>query len=95
MPIDFRRTADCRHGVKTKLDRTRRSLWCESWEPGAKPHQQSRAELPDGAAKLLTLLLPASGQVLGKGVTSSTNAVLHSWLQPREIIDWLEAMARG
>jgi hypothetical protein len=27
------------------------------------------------------LLHPASGQVLVKGVTSSTNAVLHSWLQ--------------
>lgn len=55
----------------------------ESWEPEAHPHQQSHEYLPDGTAKLLTLLHPASGQVLIKGVTSSTNAVLHSWLQPQ------------
>ena len=53
----------------------------QSWEAEAHPHQQSHEYLRDGTAKLLTLLHPASGQVLIKGVTSSTHAVLHSWLQ--------------
>ena len=35
----------------------------------------------EGTAKLLTLFHPASGQVRVKGVTSSTNEVLHSWLK--------------
>jgi hypothetical protein len=70
-------------------------LWCQdeagpfsttpydgaSWEPECQPARQAHQYLPDGTAKLLTLLHPASGQVRVKGVTSSTNVVLHSWLQ--------------
>jgi hypothetical protein len=70
-------------------------LWCQdeagpfttapydgvSWEPVGQPARQAHEYLPDGTAKLLTLLHPASGQVRVKGVTSSTNVVLHAWLQ--------------
>ena len=53
----------------------------ESWQQAGKPQQQSHEYLPDGTAKLLTLFHPTSGQVVVKGVTSSTNTVLHGWLQ--------------
>jgi hypothetical protein len=53
----------------------------QSWQQQEKPQQQSHEYLPDGTAKLLTLFCPASGQVVAKGVTSSSNRVLHSWLQ--------------
>ena len=70
-------------------------LWCQdeagpfttapyagdSWEVAGQPARQAHEYLPDGTAKLLTLLHPATGQVRVKGVTSSTNVVLHSWLQ--------------
>jgi hypothetical protein len=70
-------------------------LWCQdeagpfsttpyagvSWEVEGQPARQAHEYLPDGTAKLLTLLHPASGQVRVKGVTSSTNVVVHSWLQ--------------
>jgi len=35
----------------------------------------------NGTAKLLTLFEPSSGQLRVKGVTSTTNAVLHPWLK--------------
>lgn len=35
----------------------------------------------NGTAKLLTLCCPGSGEVRARGVTHSTNAVLHPWLQ--------------
>lgn len=41
------------------------------------PHEYERG----GTAKLLTLLHPATGQVRVQGVISSSNAVLHPWLQ--------------
>ena len=70
-------------------------LWCQdeagpfptmpydgaSWEMEGQPARQAHEYLPDGTAKLLTLLHPATGQVRVKGVTSSTNLVLHAWLQ--------------
>jgi hypothetical protein len=71
-------------------------LWCQdeagsftttpydgaSWEVEGQPARQAHEYLPNGTAKLLTLLHPASGQVRVKGVTSSTNnVVLHTWLQ--------------
>jgi hypothetical protein len=70
-------------------------LWCQdeagpytttpyagaSWEREGHPARRSHEYLPNGTAKLLTLLHPASGQVRVKGVTSSTNTVLHRWLQ--------------
>lgn len=37
--------------------------------------------MPEGTVKLLTLFCPSSGQVVVKGVTSSSNAVLHAWLK--------------
>jgi hypothetical protein len=45
--------------------------------PTQQPHEYSR----DGTAKLLTLFHPATGQLRVKGVTSTTNAVLHAWLK--------------
>lgn len=70
-------------------------LWCQdeagpfttapyaggSWEVEGQAARQAHEYLPDGTAKLLTLLHPANGQVQVQGVTSSTNAVLHSWLK--------------
>jgi DDE superfamily endonuclease len=70
-------------------------LWCQdeagpfttepyagtSWQPEGHPSRQPHEYLPDGTAKLLTLLHPTSGQVRVKGVRSTTNAVLHAWLK--------------
>jgi hypothetical protein len=52
-----------------------------TWEAEGHPARQAHEYLPEGTAKLLTLLHPASGQVRVKGVRSSTNAVLHAWLK--------------
>jgi hypothetical protein len=70
------------------------AVWCEdeagpyqaipqpgsSWQPLGQPVIQPHEYIRQGTAKMLTLLHPASGVVRVKGVTSSTNAVLHSWL---------------
>jgi hypothetical protein len=61
-----------------------------SWQRQGQPARQAHEYLPDGTAKLLTLLHPASGQVRVKGVTSSTNVVLHAWLKAE-----LTAMVAG
>ena len=52
-----------------------------SWQPEGQPARQPHEYIRAGTAKLLTLFHPASGQVRVKGVTSSTNAVLHGWLK--------------
>jgi len=44
-----------------------------SWEPQSQPARQGHEYLPDGTAKLLTLLHPMTGHVRAKGVSSSTN----------------------
>jgi hypothetical protein len=41
------------------------------------PHEYIR----NGTAKMLTLFHPASGEVRVKGVTQSTNAILHPWIK--------------
>jgi hypothetical protein len=51
--------------------------WRPSAQPARYPHEYVRA----GTAKQLTLFCPATGEVRVKGVTSSTNAVLHPWLK--------------
>jgi hypothetical protein len=70
-------------------------LWCQdeagpfttepydgtTWQPEGHPSRQPHEYLPDGTAKLLTLLHPTSGQVRVKGVRSTTNVVLHAWLK--------------
>jgi len=43
--------------------------------------RQSHEYHRNGTAKMLTLFHPADGQVRVKGVTRTTNAVLHPWLQ--------------
>jgi hypothetical protein len=59
-----------------------------SWQgrmcPKRYPHEYPR----DGTAKLLTLFHPATGQVRVKGVTRTTNVVLHGWLK-QELTDIL------
>lgn len=52
-----------------------------SWKPIGQPRCQPHEYLRAGTAKLLTLLHPTTGGVRVKGVTHSTNAVLHPWLQ--------------
>lgn len=63
----------------------------ESWQPAGHPVRQPHGYVRQGTAKLLTLFHPVDGQVRVKGVTSSSNAVLHPWLkeQLREILDQL------
>ena len=70
-------------------------LWCQdeagpystkpyagtAWVPQGRPLRQDHEYLPNGTAKLLTLLQPSTGTVLVKGVTSATNAVIHPWLK--------------
>ncbi len=51
------------------------------WQPEGQPARQPHEYLRNGTAKLLTLFHPADGQVRVRGVTSSSNAVLHGWLK--------------
>jgi hypothetical protein len=51
------------------------------------PHEYIR----NGTTKLLTLFEPKSGQLRVKGVTSTTNAVLHPWMKA-ELSAILEAL---
>ncbi len=74
-------------------------LWCQdeagpsatrpqpgaSWQPEGHPKRQPHEDLRDGGAKLITLFRPATGEVRAKGVTSVTNAVLHSWLKEQQL----------
>jgi hypothetical protein len=53
----------------------------ESWAPEGEPVRQPHEYHRNGTAKLLTLFHPADGQVRVKGVTRTTNAVLHPWLK--------------
>lgn len=52
-----------------------------SWQPEGEPARRPHEYVRDGTAKLLTLFHPATGEVRVKGVTSTTNAVLHGWLK--------------
>jgi len=51
--------------------------WKSEGQPGRYPAEYPR----DGTAKVLTLFHPASGQVCVKGVTVTTNAVIHPWFK--------------
>lgn len=53
----------------------------ESWQPQGQPVHQPHEYIRNGTAKMLTLFHPASGEVRVKGVTQSTNAILHPWIQ--------------
>ncbi len=52
-----------------------------SWQPEGHPARRSHEYVREGTAKLLTLFHPATGRVQVKGVTSTTNAILHAWLK--------------
>lgn len=70
-------------------------MWCEDeagpyqaipqpghhWQPVGAPARYPHEYIRGGTAKLLTLFHPATGQVRAKGVTCSSKAVLHPWLQ--------------
>jgi hypothetical protein len=51
------------------------------WHPAGAPVRYSHEYVRGGTAKQLTLFHPATGQVRVKGVSQSTNAILHPWLQ--------------
>jgi hypothetical protein len=51
--------------------------WQVELHPQRYPHEYPR----NGTAKLLTLFHPATGLVRVKGVTNTTNLVLHAWLK--------------
>jgi hypothetical protein len=53
----------------------------ESWQPEAHPAQQPHEYIRNGTAKMLTFFHPTTGEVRVKGVTQSTNAILHPWVQ--------------
>jgi hypothetical protein len=63
----------------------------ESWQPEGHPARQPHEYIRNGTAKLLTLFHPASGEVRVKGVTQTTNAILHPWLKEQigEILELL------
>ncbi len=65
----------------------------ESWAPEGKPARHPHEHLRNGTAKVLTLFHPATGEVRGKGVVSTANAVLHPWLKAEltAILDRLPA----
>lgn len=52
-----------------------------SWHPEGHPARQPHDYLRNGTAKLLTLFRPATGHVQVKGVSRTTNVVLHAWLK--------------
>lgn len=53
----------------------------ESWQPESHPVQQPHEYIRNGTAKMLTLFHPVTGEVRVKGVTQSTNAILHPWIK--------------
>jgi hypothetical protein len=53
------------------------SRWQLQLHPNRYPHEYPR----NGTAKMLTLFHPATGLVRVKGVTNTTNLVLHGWLK--------------
>jgi hypothetical protein len=53
----------------------------QHWQPEGVPVRYPHEYLRAGTAKQLTLFHPASGIVHSKGVTSTTNAILHPWLE--------------
>lgn len=53
----------------------------ESWQPAGYPVQQPHEYIRNGTAKMLTLFHPVTGEVRVKGVTQSTNAILHPWIR--------------
>lgn len=71
------------------------ALWCqdeagpyqaipqptERWAKQGQPYCHSHTYVRGGTAKLLSLFHPLTGQVRVKGVTQSTNAILHPWLK--------------
>lgn len=52
-----------------------------SWQPAGHPARRPHEYLRGGAAKLLTLFRPATGEVRAQPVTRTTNAILHPWLK--------------
>jgi hypothetical protein len=53
----------------------------ESWQPESHLVQQPHEYIRNGTAKMLTLFHPVTGEVHVKGVTQSTNAILHPWIK--------------
>lgn len=64
--------------------------WAEQGQAKRQPHEYVR----NGTAKLLTLFCPGSGEVRVKGVTATTNAVLHPWLR-QELTQVLERLPQA
>ncbi len=63
----------------------------ESWQPEGQPVHQPHEYIRNGTAKMLTLFHPTSGEVRVKGVTQSTNAVLHPWIK-QQVEDILKTL---
>jgi hypothetical protein len=53
----------------------------ESWQPEQHPVRQPHEYIRNGTAKMLTFFHPVTGQLRVKGVTQSTNAILHPWFK--------------
>jgi DDE superfamily endonuclease len=53
----------------------------QSWQPEQHPIRLPHEYIRNGTAKMLTLFHPATGELRVKGVTQSTNAILHPWVQ--------------
>lgn len=51
--------------------------WCEAGHPARQSHEYVRG----APAKMLTLFHPVTGALHAKGVTHTTNAVIHPWLE--------------
>ncbi|MCJ7433649.1 MAG: transposase [Anaerolineales bacterium] len=53
----------------------------QSWQPEQHPIRQPHEYIRNGTAKMFTPFHPATGELRVKGVTQSTNAILHPWVQ--------------
>ena len=65
----------------------------ESWQAEDHPVKQPHEYIRNGTAKMLTLFHPDTGEVRVKGVTQSTNAILHPWIK-EQIHDILKTLAQ-
>jgi hypothetical protein len=73
---------DQKSGRKMKRDLIKPSLIQEPvGNQKGSPNDNSMKYGLNGNAKILTLFHPLTGKVCIKGVTSSTNVVLHPWLK--------------
>ena len=65
-----------------------------SWQEQEQPQKHPQEYIRNGTAKLMTLFHPHAGQVQVKGVESTTNVILHTWLK-QELLEIVDALPQA